>query len=56
MRTMTIIGLTVITVVAGAAWAGPSETPTDKPRWLSDFAAAQTEARRSGRPILAVLH
>jgi hypothetical protein len=57
MRPILMIGLTAITSVAGAAWASAPATPTTgKPRCLTDFAAAQVEARRSERPILAVLH
>ena len=58
MRPVTMIGFAAIAVVAGAAWAGAPETPSaaDRPRWLTDFAAAQAEARRTQRPLLAVLH
>ncbi|MFO0968845.1 MAG: hypothetical protein U0793_25100 [Gemmataceae bacterium] len=30
--------------------------PPETPAWLSDFAAAQREAKRDDKPILAVLH
>jgi hypothetical protein len=55
MPIATTIGLAIL---AGAAWAGSPETPAaaSTPRWLTDYAAAQAEARRTQRPILAVLH
>ena len=45
----TAIGLALL---ANTAFADAADTP----RWLTDYAAAQAEARRSQRPILAVLH
>jgi hypothetical protein len=57
MRAMTTI-LGGLALLAGGAWAGmPAKTADDgKPAWLTDFAAAQEQARREQRPILAVLH
>jgi hypothetical protein len=56
MRTATTLGLGVIAILAGAVWAGAPETAPAEPRWLSDYATAQEQARREHRPILAVLH
>lgn len=57
MRTATTIGLGAVAVLVGVTWAGAPETPAvNKPLWLTDFAAAQADARRTERPILAVLH
>jgi len=56
MQTATIIGLGTIAILTSVPWAGTPDTPADKPRWLTDVAAAQAEARRAHRPILAVLH
>jgi len=33
-----------------------SGSKTNRAAWLDDVAAAQTEARRTGKPIFAVLH
>jgi hypothetical protein len=56
MRTVTTVGLGVLAVLATAAWAGAPDTAPAEPLWLSDYAAAQEQARREHRPILAVLH
>ena len=47
-----------LAILAGATWAGAPAAlpPADTPRWLTDYAAAQADARRTQRPILAVLH
>jgi hypothetical protein len=54
MRTMTAVVFGGAALCSAAVWAGAPAT--EKPVWLSDFAAAQVQARREHRPILAVLH
>jgi hypothetical protein len=46
---------TSILIGAVTLWAG-APAANDKPVWHTDFAAAQEQARREKRPILAVLH
>jgi hypothetical protein len=52
MRASVAILLAVLAVLGGVSRAGGPLAP----RWLSDFAAAQDQAQREKRPILAVLH
>ncbi len=54
MRTVTTLILGGAALLAGGVWAGAPAT--DKPLWRTDFAAAQEQARREHRPILAVMH
>ena len=46
----------LILVAAFALAPAGTSVQKDKPRWLGDVAAAQTESRRTGKPIFAVLH
>lgn len=58
MKAATSIVFTGIALLAGSAWAGAPllSQSGSGPVWLTDFAAAQEQARRDSRPILAVLH
>jgi hypothetical protein len=58
VKAATSILFTGIALLAGSAWAGaPLLSKSDsKPVWLTDFAAAQEQARRDNRPIFVVLH
>jgi hypothetical protein len=55
MRSMTSV-LVAGAALLSAAWAGAPTREPETSLWLTDFAAAQEQARRERRPILAVLH
>lgn len=38
-------------LLAGALWAGESETPPEGPPWKRDLLAARAEALAAGKPL-----
>jgi hypothetical protein len=49
------IALTLgIGTLAGSSAVRPSTAPAAGPSWISDYEAARTAARRTGRPLFVV--